>query len=411
MGVTRRAALAGGLVAGVASARMRRARAEAPIIKVGVLTDLSGPYRDINGPNGIACGKQAAAEFMAANPDIKVEVLAADHQNKPDVGVGILRGWYDNDGVDMVTDLTNSAVALACSAISAEKDRVCMVTAGGSSALTGTSCNANTVHWTYDSWNLAHATGSAVTKQGGGSWFFVTPNYAYGKAIQVDATKAVEQAGGKVLGTAVYPFPETTDFSAMLVQAQSTGAKVVAFGVGGTDFVNLMKQSHEFGLNKTAQLVGLTGFITDILAMGPTIAQGTVLTENFYWDMNDRTRGWTRRVRPLLSQGAVPNSMQAGNYAATLHFLKTVKELGPEKAKGAGRATVMAMKQMPAEDDCFGKGLIRVDGRKIHPSYLFRVKQADAIREPGAVFDLIATTPAEEAFRPPTEGGCKLVQR
>ncbi len=184
----------------------------------------------------------------------------------------------------------------------------------------------------------------------------------------------------------------------------------MAFGVGGTDFVNLMKQSHEFGLNKTAQLVGLTGFITDILSMGPTIAQGTVLTENFYWDMNDRTRGWTQRVRPQLSKGAVPNSMQAGNYAATLHFLQTVKALGPEKAKGAGRATVAAMKRMPTDDDCFGRGLIRVDGRKIHPSYLFRVKQADAIREPGAIFDLIATIPADEAFRPVSEGGCKLVQ-
>jgi branched-chain amino acid transport system substrate-binding protein len=410
MGVTRRTALAGGVVASVVGGRMQGARAAVPTIKVGVLTDLSGPYRDINGPNGVACAKQAAAEFMAANPGIKVEVIAADHQNKPDVGVGILRSWYDNDGVDMVTDLTNSAVALACSAISAEKDRVCMVTAGGSSALTGASCNSNTVHWTYDSWNLANVTGSAVTKQGGGSWFFVTPNYAYGKAIQADATKAVERANGKVLGTAVYPFPETTDFSAILVQAQSTGAKVVAFGVGGADFVNLMKQSHEFGLDKTTQLVGLTGFITDILGMGPTIAAGTVLTENFYWDMNDVTRAWTKRVRLQLSRGAVPNSMQAGNYAATLHFLKTVKALGPEKAKGAGRTTVAAMKQMPTDDDCFGKGLIRMDGRKIHPSYLFRVKQADAIREPGAIFDLITTTPAEEAFRPLSEGGCHLVQ-
>lgn len=410
MRITRRVALAGGVAASVAAARVRRARAEPAVLKVGVLTDLSGPYRDINGPNGIACTKQAAAEFMAANPEIKVEVIGADHQNKPDVGVGILRGWYDNDGVDMVIDLTNSAVALACSAISAEKDRVCMVTAGGSSALTGASCNANTVHWTYDSWNLSHVTGTAVTKQGGSSWFFITPNYTYGKAIQADATQAIEQAGGKVFGAAIYPFPETTDFSAMLVQAQSTGATVVAFGVGGTDFVNLMKQSHEFGLNKTAQLVGLTGFITDILGMGPTIAQGAVVTESFYWDMNDQTRSWMRRVRPLLSEGAVPNSMQAGNYAATLHFLKTVKALGPENAKNAGRATVAAMKRMPTEDDCFGKGLIRVDGRKIHPSYLFRVKQANAIREPGAVFDLVATTPAEQAFRPLAEGGCKLVQ-
>lgn len=410
MGITRRAALAGGMAAGLATPWVRRARAAQAVVKVGVLTDLSGPYRDINGPTGIACTKQAAAEFMAANPGIEVQVIGADHQNKPDVGVGILRGWYDNDGVDMVLDLTNSAVALACSAISADKDRVCLVTAGGSSLLTGSACNANTVQWTYDSWNLSHVTGTAVTKQGGDSWYFVTPNYTYGKSIQAETTQAVERAGGKVLGAAIYPFPETTDFSAMLVQAQSSGAKVVAFGVGGTDFVNLMKQSHEFGLNRTAQLVGMTGFITDILGMGPTIAQGAVVTESFYWDLNDQTRGWMRRVRPLLPQGVVPNSMQAGNYAATLHFLKTVKAIGPEKAKGAGRVTVAAMKQMPTEDDCFGKGLIRIDGRKVHPSYLFRVKQADAIREPGAVFDLIATIPADQAFRPLSEGGCKLVQ-
>ncbi|MBN9559846.1 MAG: ABC transporter substrate-binding protein [Alphaproteobacteria bacterium] len=409
MNLTRRAAL-GAVAATAVAGAGRRARAQQPVVKVGVLTDLSGPYRDINGPNGIACARQAAAEFMAANPGIKVEVIAADHQNKPDVGVGILRRWYDLEGVDMVTDLTNSAVALACNNVSAEKNKVCIVTAGGASTLTGPACTANLVHWTYDSWNLAHSTATAVTRNGGTSWFFVTPNYAYGKAIQADAARFVDAAGGKVLGNASYPFPETTDFSSFLVQAQSSGAKVIGFGVGGTDFVNLVKQAREFGLDRSATLVGMTGFITDILGMGPSISAGLVMTENFYWDLNDQTRAWYARVKPRLSEGAIPNSMQAGNYAGTLHFLKAVKELGVEKAKASGRDTVAMMKKLPTDDDCFGKGSIRIDGRKIHPSYLFRVKPAAERAEPGAVYKLIATTPADEAFRPLSEGGCPLVK-
>lgn len=408
MGLTRRAVL--GAASAAAVMRGGRVRAQTPVIRVGVLTDLSGPYRDINGPNGIACARQAAAEFMAANPGIRVEVQGADHQNKPDVGVGILRGWYDRDGVDMVTDLTNSAVALACNTISAEKNKVCVVTAGGTSALTGPACTPNLVHWTYDSWNLAHSSATAVTRNGGKRWFFLVPNYAYGRAIAADATRFVEQAGGKVAGSTAYPFPETTDFSAFLVLAQSSGADVVAFGAGGTDLINFVKQAHEFGLNRSATLVGLTGFITDILGIGPAVSQGLMITENFYWDLNDRTRAWYRRVKPGLSAAAVPNSMQAGNYAGTLHFLKAASQLGVAQAKASGRDTVAMMKRLPTDDDCFGPGMIREDGRKIHPAYLFRVKPADAVRAPGGVYELAATTPANEAFRPMAEGGCPLIR-
>jgi len=409
MKVTRR----NGLGAAAATAILgtgRRGRTQQPIVRVGVLTDLSGPFRDITGPNGVACVRQAATEFMAGNPGISVEVIAADHRNKPDVGVSILRSWFDRDDVDMVIDLANSAVALACNNVAAEKNKVCIVTAGGTSALTGPACTPNLVHWTYDSWNLAHSTSTALTRQGGKTWFFIVPNYAYGKAIVADASRFVELSGGQVLGSAVYPFPETTDFSSPLLQAQSSGAKVIAFGAGGTDFINLVKQSREFGLNQTATLVGMTGFITDILGMGPPVSEGLVMTENFYWDLNDQTRSWFTRIKPQLGVPAIPNSMQAGNYAGTLHFLKAVKELGVAQAKASGRETVAMMKQLPTDDDCFGQGSIREDGRKIHAAYLFQVKPSVEVRELGAVYRLLSTTPAAEAFRPMSEGGCKLVR-
>ncbi len=408
MKITRRAAI--GAAAVSLGAASRRGHAQPTPIRVGVLTDLSGPYRDINGPNTVAAVRQAVAEFTAANPSIPAEVLAADHQNKADVGVSILRGWYDRDGVDMVTDLTNSAVALACSNLSAEKNKVCVVTAGGSSALTGPSCTPNLVHWTYDSWNLAHSTASAVVRTGGKSWFFVTPNYAYGKAIQADATQAIEQNGGRVAGAVSYPFPETTDFSAYLLQARSSGAEVIAFGVGGNDFVNLMKQAHEFGLNRSVTLVGMTGFITDVLAMGPNVAQGVMITENFYWDHDDRTRAFFGRIKPHLEAGTFPNMLHAGDYAGTLHYLKAVKELGVAAAKASGRDTVAMMKRLPTDDDCFGPGSIRVDGRKIQPAYLFRVKAPEQITTPGAVYEPVATTPADQAYRPLSEGGCPLAR-
>jgi branched-chain amino acid transport system substrate-binding protein len=406
MKLTRRAALGAVAVTGIAG----RVRAQQPIIRIGVLTDLSGPYSSISGPDGVASARQAAAEFMAAVPSIQVEVIAADHQNKPDIGAGILRNWYDQGGVDVVTDLTNSAVALAANTISAEKNKVCLVTVGGTSALTGAACTPNTVHWTYDSWNLAHSTTTALVKTGGNAWYFVAPDYAYGKALVADATKFIEQTGGKVTGTSFFPFPDTSDFSALIVRAQSSGANVVAFAAGGTDLVNFVKQCHEFGVNKTARIAAMTGFVTDVLGVGVPIAQGMMITENFYWDLNDRTRAWAARMKPHLPPTVIPNSLDAGDYAGPLHYLKAVKELGVAQAKASGRDAVAMMKKLPTDDDCFGKGLIRADGRKIHPAYLFEVKKPEDVHGFGDVYKLAYTTPADQAFRPIEEGGCPMIK-
>ena len=408
MKLTRRTAL-GATAATTLAAGGRRARAADRVIRIGVLTDLSGPYSSISGPDGVACTRQAAAEFMAANPSIQVEVIAGDHQNKPDIGVGILRGWFDQGGVDMVTDLTNSAVALAANNIAAEKNKACIVTVGGTSTLTGPACTPNLVHWTYDSWNLAHSTTTALVKTGGNAWYLVAPDYAYGKSLVADATKFIEQSGGTVKGTSFYPFPETTDFSAYVVRAQSSGANVVAFAAGGTDLVNFVKQSHEFGLTRTVRLAAMTGFITDIIGVGAQSAQGMMMTENFYWDLNDRTRAWAARIKPRLPPSVIPNSLDAGDYAGPLHYLKAVKELGVEQAKASGRDTIAMMKKLPTDDDCFGQGMIRADGRKIHPSYLFQVKKPAEVRSFGDLYRLVYTTPADEAFRPMAEGGCPLV--
>jgi branched-chain amino acid transport system substrate-binding protein len=329
---------------------------------------------------------------------------------KPDIAVSVLRSWFDQQGVDMVLNVTNSAVALAATTIITEKDKVCINTSAGSSVLTGPSCSRNLVHWTYDTWNLSHSSTTQVIKIGGKTWFFVTPNYAYGKALQADATKFIEAAGGKVLGAAVFPFPETTDFSSFIVQAASSNADVVVFAIGGADEVNFIKQAQEFGLTKKARVVGMTGFITDVLSMGLPVAQGLLITENFYWDFNDRTRAFYGRVKPRLATGVFPNMLQAGDYAGTLHYLKTVKAIGPARAKGSGREVVDAMKRMPTDDDCFGPGSIREDGRKLHPAYLWQVKSPAESRGPGDVYKLVGTIPTDQAFRPLNEGGCPFVR-
>jgi branched-chain amino acid transport system substrate-binding protein len=405
MKLTRRAAIG----TGAATLAIGRSRAQAAPIRIGLLSDFSGPFRDINGPTSVACMAQAVAEFTAANPDIKVETISADHQNKPDIAVSVLRSWFDQQGVDMVLNVTNSAVALAATTIITEKDKVCINTSAGSSVLTGPSCSRNLVHWTYDTWNLSHSSTTQVIKLGGKTWFFVTPNYAYGKALQADATKFIEGAGGKVLGAAVFPFPETTDFSSFIVQAAGSNADVVVFAIGGADEVNFIKQAQEFGLTKKARVVGMTGFITDVLSMGLQVAEGLLITENFYWDFNDRTRAFYNRVKPRLASGVYPNMLQAGDYAGTLHYLKTVKAIGPARAKGSGREVVDAMKRIPTDDDCFGPGSIREDGRKLHPAYLWQVKSPAESQSPGDVYKLVGTTPTDQAFRPLNEGGCPFV--
>ncbi len=407
MTISRRAVMA----TATALVPLRHARAEEnATIRVGMLTDMSGPYRDVTGPVGVSCARQAIAEFARTNPGIAVEMLVADHQNKPDIAVGVVREWFDRGGVDMILGVDSSAVALACTNITAELDKVHLNTGAGTSVLTGKACNANTVHWTLDTWNIPHSTSTAVVKGGGDSWFFITADYTFGHTAQADTTKFIEAAGGKVVGSALFPFPDTHDFSAYLLKAQASGAKVLGFAAAGSNFVNCVKQAREFGIDRTMTLAALACFVNDVIAMGLPTAQGLVLTENFYWDLNDRTRAFTQRMRPAVAAGVFPNMDQAGSYSALAHYLKVVAQLGAAPAKRSGRATVAAMKRMPTDDDCFGSGSIREDGRKIHPAYLFRVKKPEESRYAGDVYALLATTPAEEAFRPLADGGCPMIR-
>ena len=407
---TRRTFIASTLVAAGAMAAPRVRAADKPKLKVGVLTDLSGQYRDDAGEGSITCTKQAAAEFMAANPDIAVEVVAADHQNKPDVAVSIGREWFDRGGVDVITNCNNSAIAGAIANLAHEKNKVHVNTGAVSADLTGKNCSPNFVHWPYDTWEETHSTGGAMTRTGGKTWFCITADYVFGHNLQRDLTQAVEAGGGKVIGSVAYPFPATTDFSAQLVQAQASGAHVVAFCNAGGDFVNCVKQAHEFGLVEHGQkLAGMVVFTTDVQALGLETAKGLVLTSTFYWDLNDRTRAFVKRLQKT-SPGLWPNEIQASDYAGTLHYLKAAKALGVAQAKASGLATVNMMKKLPTDDDCFGHGMIRADGRCIHDAYLFEVKAPAESKGAHDIWKLLATTPGDKAFRPMADGGCKLVK-
>ena len=407
---TRRFLLGAAMGAGAlaATARPRPAHAQAASggapLRLGVLTDIAGINRDLSGTTSIACTRQALADFGHAIP---VEVLSADHGNKPDTGAAIVRQWFDRDGVDAVVDVPNSAVALAVAGVCRERDKVFLASGPGSVDLTGTQCSANTVHWTYDTWQLAHSTGNALVGQGGRSWYFITADYAFGLSLERETAAVVRAAGGTVLGASRVPFG-TPDFSSQLLQAQSSGAQVVGFCNSGSDLINCIKQAHEFGLTGSGtRLAALLCFISDVNALGLPVAQGLVLTSTFYWDMNERTRAFTKRVLPKTPNN-YPNMIHAGCYSATLHYLKAVAALGLAEAKRSGSAVVARMKSMPTDDDAFGPGSIRPDGRVLHPSYLFQVKTPAQSRGPWDDYSLLATTPADQAFRPPGEGGCKL---
>ena len=407
MAFTRRAVLGTALAAGV----LRQARAQpADVVRIGVLTDLSGNYRDVTGPTSVACAKLAVDEFTSANPGMKVEVLQGDHLNKPDVAASLAREWFDRGGVDLITDVGNSAAAIAVATVAQEKDRIQLNTAAGSSELTGRYCSPNLIHFTYDTWNLAHTIVASLVAQGGKKWFFVTADYAFGHAIQNDTEKLITAAGGSTVGSVAYPFPGTTDFSAYLLQAKARGADVLAFANAGDDLINCVKQSREFGLaNGTLRLVAMVGSITAVTGVGLETMQNVFLSECFYWDLNDRTRAFMSRIRPRLPAGVFPNEVHAGAYAGVQHYLKVVKQMGIVPAKASGRATVAAMKQMPTDDDVFGPGEIRADGRAIHPCYLFQVKTPAASHYPGDAFKVLATIPTDQAFRPMKDGGCRLV--
>jgi branched-chain amino acid transport system substrate-binding protein len=374
-------------------------------VKLGVLNDRSGVYSDLTGEGSVIAARMAVEDFKAPEKGIKVDIVAADHQNKPDVGASIARQWYDQEGVDVILDVPTSSVALAVNGLAREKNKILINSGGGTSDLTGSQCSPNTVHWTYDTWALANGTGSAMVKRGGTTWFFVTADYAFGHALERDTSALVTKAGGKIVGTVRHPFPGQ-DFASFLLQAQSSGAKVIGLANAGGDFTNTMKQAAEFGIVQGGQsLAGLLVFITDVHSLGLQVAQGLVMTEAFYWDQNDQTRAWSKRFAER-NGGKMPTMVHAGVYAGALHYLKAVEAL-----KDKDTAKVMAkMKEMPTEDPLFGKGLIRPDGRKIHDMYLFEVKKPSESKAPWDLYKQLATIPADQAFRPLNEGGCPLVK-
>jgi branched-chain amino acid transport system substrate-binding protein len=384
------------------------ARAAGKSLTIGVCSDFSGTYSDVGGETSVACVKQALQDFGAANKGYDVTVIKGDHQNKPDIGAGLARQWFDN-GVDLLIDVPNSAVGLAIAGVAAEKNKAYINSNAATSKLTGPKCNAQTIHWTYDTYMLSHSTGGAMVARGGKSWFFITANYAFGQLLRDQTMAVVKAAGGTVVGDVDYPFPQTTDFSSFLVQAQSSGAQVLGLANAGKDTVNSIKQAHQFGITQSGmKIAGLLIFINDVHGIGLEIAQGLILTESFYWNLNPGTRAFTSRLLPK-TPGNYPSMGQAGCYSGALHFMKAVDAIGVEAAS-SGAAVVAQMKKMPTDDDAFGKRSIREDGRFMCPSYLFQVKKPGESSIPWDYYTLLHTLPAEQTFTPLSETGCPLVK-
>jgi branched-chain amino acid transport system substrate-binding protein len=376
------------------------------VIKIGVLNDMSGVFSSNGGMGSVTAAKLAVEDFDPAAKGMKVEIIFADHQNKPDIGSSIANSWFDLDKVDVIVDVPNSGIALAVSEIARQKNKVLLISGGGISDLTGSKCNSNTVHWTYDTWNLANGTGKAMVQRGADTWFFITADYSFGYALEHDTAAVVEANSGKVFGRVRHPL-NNNDFSSFLLQAQASGAKVIALANASGDTVNAIKQAGEFGIAKGGQtLAGLLVFVGDIAALGLPTAQGLVLTETWYWDMNENNRAWTKRWQ-VGQSGKFPNMAQAGVYSSIIHYLKAIEAL---KSDSDGKAIVDKMKEMPTEDRLFGKGSVRPDGRKVHDAYLFEVKKPEESKYPGDFYKLRATIPAAEAFRPLKDGGCPLVK-
>jgi branched-chain amino acid transport system substrate-binding protein len=374
-------------------------------VKVGVLNDQSGVYADVGGKGSVVAAQLAVEDFKPAANGLQVEVVSADHQNKPDIGANIARQWYDRDGVDAIFDVPTSSVALAISQLTREKNRIFVNSGAGTAELTGAQCSPNTVHWTYDTVALANGTGTALLKRGDDTWYFITADYAFGHALERDTIAVVTKSGGKVLGSVRTPFP-ASDFSSFLLQAQGSGAKVIGLANAGGDTISAVKQASEFGITQGGQkLAALLMYETDVHSLGLRVAQGLVLTTAFYWDLNDGTRAFSKRFAEKMG-GQMPTMNQAGTYSGLLHYLKAV---AATKSKDA--QTVMAwMKANPSDDPLFGKGTIRADGRKIHDMYLFEVKKPAESKGEWDLYKLLATIPGSEVFRPLNEGGCPLVK-
>jgi branched-chain amino acid transport system substrate-binding protein len=396
---------AGGLVL---SAGSFGARADDAPLRLGVLTDMSSLYADITGPGSLAAAKMAVEDFLTSPHKMKrpVEVLSGDHMNKADLGANIAREWIDRDNVDAIIDVPNSSVALAVRNIVQQKNKAILVSGASSSDLTGKSCSPNLVHWSYDTYALSSGTARAVVAEGGKTWFTLTADYAFGHAMEKEVKTVVEKLGGTVIGGVRAPI-NSQDFSSFLLQAQASKAQIVALINAGGDTINSIKQSVEFGIQNGGQRVVATVlYLSDVHSLGLKVAQGLQFTESFYWDLNDDTRAWARRFAPR-NNGRYPTAMQAGVYAATLHYLKAVDELG---ASGDGKAVVEQMKKLPTDDPLFGKGTVRADGRKLHNMYLFEVKKPEESKYPWDYYKLVKTIPPEEAWRPLEDGGCDFLK-
>jgi branched-chain amino acid transport system substrate-binding protein len=375
-------------------------------LRIGVLNDMSSVYADFQGPGSVLAAQMAVEDFAKLSKR-KVEVISGDHQNKPDIGAGIARRWLDVEGVDMIVDLPNSAVALAVSDIVREKNKVAIGSGAGTAALTGAKCSPNFVHWTYDTWAFGHGTARGVLAQGGKTWFFITADYAFGQDLEKQATDEVTANGGKVLGGVRHPIG-TNDFSSYLLQAQGSKADVVALANAGGDTVNTIKQAADFRLGEKQKIVALIFDLQAVPALGLQKAQGLQAINAWYWDLNDQTRAWSKRYQERHPKKMMPNHMQAGVYSAVMHYLKSVEKVG---SPTDGAAVVAAMEAMPTDDILYGKGIIRVDGRKIHPLYLLQVKTPAESKNEWDVFRIVGTIPADKAFRPVNEGGCPLVKK
>jgi branched-chain amino acid transport system substrate-binding protein len=378
-------------------------------IKIGVLTDNSGLYSDLGGAGSTLAAQMAVEDSGLAAKGWKIDVISADHQNKPDIGTSIARQWIDVEKVDIFMDVLNSGVALAVNNVVKEKNAIMINTGAASSDLTNAQCSPNTIHWVYDTYMLANSTGQALVKAGGDSWYFLTADYAFGHALERDTAAVVTKSGGKVVGAVRHPL-NTADFSSFLLQAQASKAKIIGMANAGGDTTNTIKQAAEFGIVSGGQkLAGLLLFITDVHSLGLKVAQGLNFTETFYWDLNDGTRAFSKRFSEKTKNKAMPSMVQAGVYSGLIHYFKALDAMGGNPHDGA--KVVAKMKEMPTDDALFGKGTIRVDGRKLHPAYLFEVKKPEESKGPWDYYKLVGTTPGDQAFRPLSESACALVKK
>ncbi|MDJ0391265.1 ABC transporter substrate-binding protein [Roseomonas sp. E05] len=406
MSTSRRALLQG--TAGLAAVLATPAIAQAPTIRIGVLADFSGIYTDLLGPGGVACARQAAAEFAPQVPGLNVEVIFGDHQNKADIGASLARRWFDQQDVDMLIAGPNSAVGLAVATISRDKDKACLGVAVTATEFTNALCTPNTINWTYDGYMLSKAVAAETVKGGGRKWYFIATDNAFGHSLQAETTAFVEQAGGSVMGGARVPLG-TSDFSATLLAARSSGAQVIGLALGGNDLPSCIKQAQEFGITRQMKLAALVMFLNDIHAAGLQAMQQLLFTNSFYWDTNDQTRAFTRRVLPGMG-GAYPGMVHAGCYATTLHYLKAAAALGVAQAKQSGAAVVAQMKKMPTQDDAFGSGSIRADGRAVLPAYLLQVKTPAESRREWDYCKLVSTMSPPDTVKPLEQSACPLVR-